>query len=108
MYPYFMLYGMSYDEYWNGPAKLTSAYYEYHRLKTEDRNHELWWQGKYFLDALLTVSPFKKGKHTYPDKPTRITPLSEEEKEQEKEENLKRLISYLDGKADAWSRQNAK
>lgn len=99
---------MSYEEYWDGPAELMDAYREFYRLKTESRNHEMWWQGKYVFDALLAVTPFKKKEVKYPEKPYRVTPLSEEEKEIEKEQSLNKLISYLDGKAEVWSRNNAK
>lgn len=107
MYPYFRLYGMTYDEYWNGPAELTSAAAEAYRLKTEARNHELWWQGKYFCDALMAVTPFKKGRYEYPSEPYRITPLTEEEQEESKEKALEKAISFFNVKADAWSRNNA-
>ena len=46
---------MSPEEYWNGSAELTKAYEKAYKLKTEERNYELWLQGLYFYYALSTT-----------------------------------------------------
>jgi len=87
--PYFMALGVSYDEFWNGDYTCLKYYEEKNKLEIEKRNQELWLQGLYNYIALSTVianALAKKGSapKQYIEKPIRITPLSEEEKELEK------------------------
>lgn len=93
--------GMSYDDYWNGPAEMTKAYRQANELRTQRRNQELWLQGRYIYDALLAVSPmfrtnFKGGTikpEPYTKEPYPITELDRkalaERKRAEEEEKLK-------------------
>lgn len=100
---------MTDDQYWNGDVWLAASYRELHRLRTEARNYEMWWQGSYVREAIASVVSGiipKADKIKYPEKPHRVTPLTEEEKEEEKKEKLEKLISYLDAKGESWSRNN--
>ena len=90
MCPYYMMIGVSYDEFWNGDYTHLKYYLEKHKLEVEMRNQELWLQGLYFYDALATVvsnAMTKKGssQRKYPEKPYRITEKTEEEKQAEKQ-----------------------
>jgi hypothetical protein len=92
-----MLYGMSYDEFWNGKPELAVWYRKKHRLEIEQRNQELWLQGLYFNNAVSVAlnNGFNKKKIQYIDKPIRLFPETEDEKkaeaEREKDEELKAL-----------------
>lgn len=88
--PYYMMIGVSYDEFWNGDYTHLKYYVERYNLEIERRNQELWLQGLYFYDALTTVisnALAKKGsgQKKYPEKPYRITEKTEEEKKEEKQ-----------------------
>ena len=102
--PYYMMIGVSYDEFWNGDYTHLKYYVEKYKLETERRNHELWLQGLYNFDALTTVisnALAKKGStpKKYPEKPYRLTEKTEEEKEEEKKnmvENFRAQLMALD------------
>lgn len=98
--PYYMLMGVSYDEFWNGDYTHLKYYAERYKLETEKKNQELWLQGLYFFDALGTVvanATAKKGStpKKYPEKPYRITEPSKEEKEAEKKKQVEEFRAQL-------------
>lgn len=98
--PYYMMYGMSYDEFWNGDYTKLKYYAEKHQLEIEKRNEEMWMQGFYFYEGLDValhnhLSVKQTQKRNYPDKPHRITPLTELEKEQEKKKTLETFTAQL-------------
>lgn len=95
-----MLIGISYDEYWNGDYTKFKYYEEAYKLEIERKNQELWMQGLYFYEGITTAlsNAFaKKGSkpQSYPDKPHRITSLTEEEKEEEKRKQVEEFRKQL-------------
>lgn len=93
---------MTYEDYWEREPRLVKAYREAERIKIENQNTFEWLQGKYFFDALcVALSNFsaglggKQGKQNYPDKPHRITPMTEEEIEEDKKRKLEAYKAYL-------------
>ena len=104
--PYYMMIGVPYDEFWNGDYTHLKYYEECHKLEIEKVNQELWLQGLYNYHALavaLSNAFAKKGapQKQYLEKPIRITPLSEEEKEHEKEkivEDFRAQLMALDSR----------
>lgn len=77
-------------------------YRDKHQIDMERKNTEFWLLGGYFYNALLDVAPvlvpFNKNPNPSPylDKPIRLTPESEEEKETRLfEETRKKLGAYL-------------
>lgn len=98
--PYYMMIGVSYDEFWNGDYTHLKYYVEKHKLEIERRNQELWLQGLYNYDALTTVisnamAKNKSGQKKYPEKPYRITEKTEEEKQEEKQQMVENFRSQL-------------
>ena len=88
---YYMTLGVPCDEYWNGDYTLLKFYVRKHKLALERRNEEMWWQGAYFYRAMVTAIDncfTQHSKMKYPDKPVRITELTEEEKEEEQQKIL--------------------
>ena len=92
--PYYMSYGMSYDEYWYGDAYLTMFYRDSYKLKMRYDDVFMWKQGMYIYEALCDVSPIL---HAFSKKGTkplqyRTKPMSEEIKsiktEYEKEKQI--------------------
>jgi len=112
--PYYMSYGMSYDEYWYGDAYLVQFYRDSYKLKMRYDDVFMWKQGMYIYEALCDVSPIL---HAFSKKGTkplqyRTKPMSEEikdikteyEKEVEvKNERLKARIFF-----ERWARATKK
>lgn len=95
--PYYMLYGMTYEQFWNGDPWMAKAYKEKHNLERRQRNEEMWVNGMYQLSALGVAlhNAFDKNKIQYLNKPFDIFPKSEAEKEAEKREERQKLIDWL-------------
>jgi len=112
--PYYMSYGMSFDDYWYGEAYLVKFYRESYKLKIRYDDVFMWKQGMYIYEALCDVSPIL---HAFSKKGTkplqyRTRPMSDElsdvktekEKEQEVEnERLKARIFF-----ENWARATSK
>ena len=114
-----MLLGMSYDEYWTCSPKRYRAYREAHKLRTEQRNQEMWLQGFYVYKAIETALHNQPAFATKPVKPVnyleepiRITPLSEEEKrakeDEENEKKLKDFTNYLTQLQKRWENKHGR
>lgn len=112
--PYYMSYGMSYDEYWYGDAYLVKFYRDSYKLKMRYDDVFMWKQGMYIYEALCDVSPIL---HAFSKKGTkplqyRAKPMSEEIKEnktekekdiQIKQERMKARIFF-----ERWARATKK
>lgn len=112
--PYYMSYGMSFDQFWYDSPWLTKFYRESYKLKIRYDDVFMWKQGMYIYEALCDVSPIL---HAFSKKGTkplqyRSKPMSEEhremqtEKEKEiiqKNEQLKARIFF-----ENWARATAK
>ena len=81
--PYYMSYGMSYDEYWFGDAYLVQFYRDSYKLKMRYDYVFMWKQGMYIYEALCDVSPILHAFSKKGAKPLqyRTKPMSEEIKE---------------------------
>ena len=95
--PYYMLYGMTYDQFWFGDPWMAKAYKEMHNLKRKQRNEEMWVNGMYQLTALNVAlhNAFDKHKIEYLKKPLDIFPKSEAEVGAEKRQERQKLIDWL-------------
>ena len=112
--PYYMSYGMSYDEFWYGEPYLVKFYREAYKLKMRYDDVFMWKQGMYIYEALCDVSPILHAFSKKGAKPLqyRARPMSEElkenktEKEKEievKNEQLKARIFF-----ENWARATKK
>ena len=92
-----MLYGMTYEEFWNGDPWMTRAYAQAYLLKRRMMNEELWLNGVYTANAFQTVlgNAFGKKRLKYLEKPLEIFEKTEAEKEQEAREERQRLVNFL-------------
>ena len=112
--PYYMSYGMSFDEYWYGDAYLVKFYRDAYKLKIRYDDVFMWKQGMYIYEALCDVSPILHAFSKQGTKPLqyREKPMLEEfdkhktqkEKEEEiKNERLKARIFF-----ENWAKATAK
>lgn len=100
MFPKYMALGMTYDEFWEGPAWLVRSYRESAELKRAQKNWEMWMQAAYIYDTLLRVSPvfrpFGKGEVKPADFMEAPYPLTEKEaREREEARERKNFFEYL-------------
>ena len=93
-----MALGVPADEYWNGDYTMLKFYVERHRIAVEQRNEELWLQGMYNYEALKVALAQAFDKHStakYPEKPHRLTPLTEDEQQAENEKKVEEFRAQL-------------
>lgn len=83
MFPRYKMMGMTYEEYWRGPAWLARAYREAWEQQEHYKEWERWRQGMYIYDTLLRVAPllraFSNGKVDAGEYPNEPYPLTEKE-----------------------------
>ena len=90
--PYYLMYGMTWDEFWNGSLDRLPAYWQKHQFEIEARNQELWLQGLYNKIAIAAALD-KRNK--YPEKPQRITEMTDAEKDAEAKARVAKLKEQL-------------
>lgn len=98
--PYYMSYGMTYDEYWHGDPWSLRHYKTAYNLRNRHENEMLWLQWLYSLNALSVVigNAFsKKGTppRKYVEAPFDVFPKTEAEEAAEMEKKQKELIAKL-------------
>ena len=95
---YYMAMGVPCSEFWDGDYTLLKFYVHKHKIAVEQKNEELWLQGAYFYEAIATALANAFSKHSnakYPEKPHRLTELSEEEKKIEQEKMVENFRAQL-------------
>ena len=95
--PMYILYGMTYEQFWYGDPWMVKAYKDAHILKRRMRNEELWISGAYEYNAVGAVisSSFGKKPVKYVQKPFDIFEKTAFEKKHERQEKIKNVIEYL-------------
>lgn len=105
VFPQYLAMGMSYDEFWRGPAQLAKAYREAQEMRRKEEEWARWRQGAYIYDALLRVAPvmrasFGGGKvepGRYPEEPWPLTEREARERAEAREkENYERYIAQME------------
>lgn len=109
VFPKYMVMGMTYEQFWHGPAWLVRAYKEAYEDRLRNEEWARWRQGAYFYDALLRVAPvmraaFGKGKvepGKYPNMPWPLTEKEAREREaNEKRQRFERFLAMLNKESD--------
>ena len=103
----YMTMGMSYEEYWQGPAWLARAYREAFEIKRKQEEWARWRQGAYVFNAIMCaapiIKPFVKDAKpgNYPDEPWPITEAEAREQEERREkENYERYIAKMNADSE--------
>lgn len=101
-FPLYLAYGMTYEQYWDGPAELVKYYRKMHLLRAAQRNQELWVQGRYVYDAICAAAPILNplSKETAPrDYIKEPYPLTAKEavarRKRDEEEAAQRMKDYM-------------
>lgn len=92
--------GMSYEQYWDGPPVIATAYRKAYKLKREAENEQAWLQGMYTYDAVAVAlaNAFRsKGakRQSYMERPIDIFPLSEAEKKRREQEEMAKMEAAM-------------
>ena len=102
-----MLYGMTYEEFWFESIDRFYDYWQRYQFDIERRNQELWLQGLYIQGAVAAVLD-SKHKVKYPEKPYRITEMTDVEKEIENKRKVERLREHLNEMKRRWDTSHKK
>lgn len=75
VFPYYLAFGMSYEQFWYGSPELVIPYRRADEIRRRRRNEELWLAGMYTADALASTvgNMFSKQKYQYPSEPRPLT-----------------------------------
>ena len=95
--PMYMLYGMTYDQYWYGDPWMVVAFRETFLLKQRHQNEQMWIQGAYIANAVATAinNCFGKRKIDYLKSPLDIYPKTYAEEQEEIRQQRIDLIRKL-------------
>lgn len=55
--PVYIMYGMTYRQFWYGPAEMVTAYRKAYELKLKSENELAWLKGAYTYQALCSAAP---------------------------------------------------
>ena len=98
--PYYVSIGMTPQEFWEGEPRLAKVYREADKQRLERKNYELWLQGLYNYKAVgcVVFNALRKKESKpvdYFDKPIRIFPLTEAEKEAEAQKQREQAVAFF-------------
>jgi len=96
--PTYMVYGMTYDQFWYGDPWMVKAFEDAYMLNRRVKNEELWLEGLYIYRAVRSViaSAFSNRQEKYITSPLDFLPKTKAEKQREEYEKKQKLINYLD------------
>lgn len=93
---YYMSMGVTPEEFWHGDYTMLKYKVKQRQKLLEQENFGYWLQGRYFYEALVAVAnSFGKRDGKYPEKPHRITPMDEREKEAARQEQIESFREQL-------------
>lgn len=106
-FPYFLQMGMTPEQYWRGEPALAAWYARAWQLRRQQVSDEAWLMGAYVFHALSAVAHNihrdpKRGQKPkgYLEEPFRVTPETEEEKEQKARRERERVIAFFNKMAE--------
>lgn len=79
-FPYYLVMGMTYDQYWEQDCTMVKAYRKAFQIRQERENYMAWLHGMYIYEALCDVSPVM---HAFAKSGTRPRPYAEKPYETE-------------------------
>jgi hypothetical protein len=108
-FPYYLAIGMTYDEYWNQDCLMVKDYREAQKIKLKIMNHEAWWQGLYFYEALCYAAPLLQTMTKGPKKPLPYPeephPITKEEVEAQQLKRQQEKFEQMMNKMKEWQKR---
>lgn len=99
---------MTEEQFWHANPRKIKVWEEAHKAKINEQNRLNYINGMYTLSATAYAVDHilngRKAKSKYYNEPIRIFPKTEKELEQDRQDELKRFVAYLDNlkaRADA-------
>lgn len=91
--PVFMLYGLSYEDFWYGDPFKAKYQMEVYKLRLKEKDEIMWEQGMYIYEAILQCSPilhpFSKAQKPLPyTEMPHLSQLDVEQSEKEKQQEI--------------------
>lgn len=113
MCPQFIAMGMTYEQFWDEPPRIATAYQKAYKLKLESQNELAWLIGLYVYDAVAVVvsnALSRKGAKpkNYLERPMDIFPLTEKEKKRREREEYEKMDRQLQAIRNAQQRKKKK
>lgn len=103
-FPTYLAMGMTYDLYWNDRPELAKSYRKAHELKAKENNLNMWLQGAYFREAILSTvgNMFSKSKYEYISEPFALTKKEAKERDDKKRKaKFERMKRQMELQANA-------
>lgn len=105
VFPLYLSYGMTYEQFWEGSPSLAVDYREAHKILQKRQNLNAWLQGYYVYNAIgafaeiLPAFPKKGAKvHPYMEEPIAITDEEVQERAERKQrEKMERIKQRMMG-----------
>lgn len=105
VFPLYLSYGMTYEQFWEGEPSLAADYREAHKIMQKRQNLNAWLQGYYVYEAIgafveiLPAFPKKGAKpHPYIAEPIAITDEEVKERAERKQrEKMERIKQKMMG-----------
>lgn len=93
----YMLYGMTYEQFWFGDPRMTITFREAYLLKQRAKNEDMWMQGLYIYRAVSAVVASALGNRNakYIDAPLDYLPKTKAEKKQEEYKEKRKVIEFF-------------
>lgn len=98
--------GMTYEQFWDEPPRIASAYRDAYKLKLEAQNELAWLIGLYVYDAVAVVASNALSKRgtkpkDYIERPMDIFPPTGKEKKRREREEYEKIDRQLQAIRDA-------
>lgn len=100
--PYYIAFGMTYDEFWNGDNEMPKMFRKAHEIKQREADQQAWLQGAYIYEAIGALAPALKAFAKGNAKPYVERPFGYEEKPLDIETPIKSKEQQSDEKARTW------
>lgn len=102
MFPYYLVMGMTSEQFWEQDCSLVKAYRKAFQVKQERENYLAWLNGLYVFEALTDVSPilhaFAKSGTTarpYPEKPYEFDVPKKRTQEETNKIKMQKTADYM-------------
>lgn len=99
--------------FWNGSPRYFEVYRKLNKINISRQNESAWWQGAYNYKAFDVIAynlTREKGQQavSYPSKPMRITPKTQEEKNRDAELEKSKAVAFFDGLKKTWEKNHVR
>ena len=92
--PMYMLWGMTYEQFWDGDVKAHKCFRKAAKLRRKQENENMWMQGAYIYEALCAASSLCRGMKPSRPQKYRDAPYDIFEEDRKRREEEERKAQY--------------